>query len=143
MEYYLANINVAKVLTSKMDPGMQDFFDNINKVNQLADNSDGFIWRYDEDTDPLNNTLFGGDEFVVNFSVWKDIDSLYEFTYRSFHADIFRRKKEWFARLKEPTMALWYVPIGHIPTQKEASEKLHYIRIHGPSPISFNFKERF
>lgn len=33
---------------------------------------------------------------LVNMSVWRDVESLNQYVYRSAHVDIMRRRKEWF-----------------------------------------------
>lgn len=140
---HIATLKIAKKLAPKGDPIMQGFFDEIDGINRLADESDGFVWRYNEDIDPLDFTLFGGADFVVNFSVWESIDDLKDFTYKSAHGAVYRRKKEWFEKLTVPSMVLWRIAEGHIPTQKEASEKLLAIKQFGPKPEHFDFKNLF
>jgi hypothetical protein len=43
----------------------------------------------------------------------------------------------------EPMVVLWWVPVGHLPTTAEAKEKLEHLRVHGPTPQAFTFKQRF
>ena len=35
---------------------------------------------------------------LVNMSVWQDVESVNRYVYRSAHAEIMRRRREWFAR---------------------------------------------
>ena len=80
---------------------------------------------------------------IVNMSVWETIEGLFNFTYRSDHIDIFRRKGEWFNLMKESHLALWWVEEGKEPTPEEGKQKLKYIEQHGPTPIAFTFKKQF
>ncbi len=139
----MATLNNAKKLAPKGDPIMHGFFDKIDGINRLGDTSDGFLWRYNEDGNPLDSTLFGGANYIVNFSVWESINHLKNFTYESAHGAVYRRKKEWFEKLTVPSMVLWYIEEGHIPTQKEASEKLLAIQRFAPKPEHFDFKNLF
>jgi hypothetical protein len=76
-------------------------------------------------------------------SVWRNIDDLFAYTYRTAHAEYVRRRAEWFERLKEMHMAFWYIPAGHIPTVEETMDRIAHIREQGPSPHAFTFKRRF
>lgn len=80
---------------------------------------------------------------IVNLSVWRTIDELFAFTYRSAHTEYVRRRGEWFERMKELFLACWYVPAGHEPTVAEAMERIGHIRRHGPTPHAFTFKQRY
>jgi hypothetical protein len=46
---YLAQVNIAKMKAPIDDPVMQDFVDNLDSINALAEDSDGFIWRLKAD----------------------------------------------------------------------------------------------
>ena len=63
--------------------------------------------------------------------------------FRSAHSDIMKRRKEWFDRIADNYLVLWWVPTGHQPTEQEAGEKLQYLRQNGPSAQAFSFRERF
>ena len=121
----IAQINIAHSKAEKDDPIMADFYANIDRINALGKKSTGFVWLYDMDIDPLQESLFGGDAFVVNYSVWESVDALFDFTYKTAHAEIFRRRKEWFHKVDGFHMAIWYVKDGHQPSQQEAAEKLN------------------
>jgi hypothetical protein len=54
-----------------------------------------------------------------------------------------RRKKEWFKKMGEAYMVLWWVPVGHIPSIEEAAQKLNILREHGPTAEAFTFKKAF
>ena len=76
-------------------------------------------------------------------SVWQDMDSLFKFTYKSDHVEIFARRTEWFSKITDMHMAFWFVPKGHIPTPGEARERLEYLNAYGETPYVFTFKKRF
>jgi len=80
---------------------------------------------------------------IVNFTVWESVEALFEFTYRSDHVEMYRRRREWFEAPTETYIVLWWVPAGHIPTVEEADERLDYLRAHGPTPYAFTFKQRY
>jgi hypothetical protein len=76
-------------------------------------------------------------------SVWKDIKTLNQFVYRSDHVRIYKRRKEWFNKMAEMHMAMWYVEPGQMPAVRDAQERLIYIRNNGETPFAFSLKKRF
>jgi hypothetical protein len=123
---------------------MADFVNNLDRINALAESSEGFIWRLKDDANNATSIKIYGDDFlIVNMSVWKDIDSLFKFAYQTQHLEIFKRRSEWFEKMKDMHMALWYVEENHKPTIIEAEERLDYLRANGDTPFAFTFKKRF
>lgn len=143
MNYYLAQVNIAKMLAPLDDPIMQDFISSFDAINAIADNSEGFVWRMKDEDREEGAKIFQEDSLVINISVWEDIDSLFHYVYHSGHIDVFKRKKEWFKLIKLQHMAFWYVPKGYEPNFNDAKERLDYIRSHSATPYAFNFKSRF
>jgi Domain of unknown function (DUF3291) len=141
MEFYLAQINIAKMLAPIDSPVMADFVANLDNINTLAENSKGFVWRLrDESNNATAIKIFDDNFLIVNMSVWENREALFQFVYQSDHAEIFKRRKEWFEKMREMHMAQWYIPAGHLPTIAEAIERLNYLRNHGETPFSFSFK---
>ena len=142
--YNLAQVNIAKMLAPIDDPIMADFVNNLERINAIADRSEGFVWRLaDIENNALAIRAFEDDTLIINMSVWKDLESLFRFTYKTDHAEIFARRTEWFSRITDMHMVFWYIPVGHIPTPTEARQRLEYVNAHGESPYAFTFKKRF
>ena len=142
--YHLAELNIARGLGAMDDPVMADFVAQLDEINALAEASDGFVWRLkDESGNATDIQVFDDPLVIVNLSVWEDVESLHNYTYRSGHAKAFKRKKEWFSAFGKPHMVLWWVPAGHEPTAAEAKERLEYLQANGPSPYAFSFLKRF
>lgn len=142
--FHLAEINIAQMLAPLDDPIMKDFVDNLDRINALAEDSEGFVWRLQtEDGDATALRVFEDDKIIVNMSVWESIETLHSYVYRSDHTDIFRRRREWFEVMDQHVVVLWWVPEGHLPTVEEARERLDYIDEHGATPYAFTFKKRF
>ncbi len=140
---YLAQVNIAKRLAPLDDPIMQDFINNLDKINAIADSSDGFIWRLQNEDKDEAVSVFQDDSLVINMSVWENLDVLFNYTYNSGHIEVFKRKKEWFSKMKMMHMAFWYVPIGYEPTFQDANDRLVYLNKHGDTPFAFSFKNKF
>jgi hypothetical protein len=80
---------------------------------------------------------------LVNVSVWKDVDSLNAYVYSSAHVELMRRRREWFERMTEAYLVLWWVPQGHHPSINEALERLSLLRAQGPTAQAFTFRQPF
>ncbi|TMB98903.1 MAG: DUF3291 domain-containing protein [Chloroflexi bacterium] len=144
MESHLAQYNIARLVAALDDPRIADFVANLDRVNRLGDQSPGFAWRYQTEEGNSTSVRVRDDELIlVNFTVWESIEALFEFTYRSGHAEVYRRRREWFEAPREAHLVLWWVPAGHLPSLQEAEERLDHLRAHGPTPQAFTFKQRF
>ncbi len=142
--WHLAQVNVA-VLAAPLDSAqLAEFVANLDPVNALADGAEGFVWRLQtEDGDATAIRAFDDDRILVNMSVWRDVESLGGFVYRSGHLDVLRRRREWFHRMASASLALWWIPAGTRPTVEEAKRRLELLERHGPTPKAFTFKVPF
>jgi len=147
MNFHLAEVNVAYMRAPQDDPLLADFVARLDEINMLAERSPGFIWRYISDSRDPDAREYDDTMVLFNMSVWRDIDALHQFTYRTAHAELFAKRKKWFddamARMQSRSMALWWIPAGHIPTVEEAKHRMQQLTQQGPSPSAFTFKQRF
>ena len=109
----------------------------------MAEQSPGFVWRLQTDDGDATAIRPFGEKYLVNLSVWRDIESLHGFVYRSGHTEIMRRRKEWFEKMREAYSVLWWIPKRHRPTVEEAKARLETLETAGPSPEAFTFKHPF
>jgi Domain of unknown function (DUF3291) len=144
MEFHLAQLNIARMLAPIDSPLMADFVANLDGVNAIAESSNGFVWRLKDDSNNATSIrIFDDDFLIVNMSVWQSIDALFQFVYQSGHLDVFKRRSEWFEKMPEMHMVLWYIPKGHTPTVAEAVERLTFLRQQGETPYAFTFRKKF
>jgi hypothetical protein len=142
--YHLSQINIARMVAPLTDPVMADFVAGLAPINALADASPGFVWRFQTDQgDATSERPYDDDRVIINFSVWENLGSFREFVYRGAHAGIMKRRREWFERLTDSYLALWWVPASHRPTIAEAVERLEHLKQYGPSPHAFTLREPF
>ena len=142
--WHLAQINIARLLAPQGDPRVQPFFDELDRINALAEQSPGFIWRLVGDGNSATDIRPTVDpRLLVNLSTWADAESLFEFVYRTAHTKVMAGRKDWFERFDGHFMALWWVPEGHAPTVEEGLAKLWHLDRFGPTPQAFTFKARF
>jgi hypothetical protein len=144
MTPHLAQLNVAVPVGPRADPRMAGFYADLDRINAVADGWPGFVWRLVDDAgaDATSLRPFGGD-LMVNMSVWVSLEALREYTFRSGHLDVLRRRREWFVPLGETHAVLWWVARGHRPTLAEARERLELLRGSGPSAEAFTFRDTF
>ena len=142
--WHLAQINIAKLLKPEGDPSVQEFFDNLDRVNALAEQSDGFIWRLKDDNNNATSIqIFDRDDLLVNMSMWESVEALRAYVISDKHMTIMRRRAEWFFPPTEPTLVLWWQAVDKLPTVQLAESKLKQLRKLGPSPQAFDFKTQF
>ncbi len=140
--YHLAQVNIATMLAPLSDPTMADFVAQLQQINQIADISPGFVWRLQEDDGNATSLRAYEDERILfNLSVWESVAALSGYVYRSQHGAAMRDRRRWFAKSDLPTMALWWIPIGSLPTVPEAKARLEYLRQHGSTAYAFSFRQ--
>jgi hypothetical protein len=142
--YHLALYNIARMRAPLDSAELADFVELLDPLNQLADESPGFVWRLQsEDGSSTSIRPYDDDMILINLSTWETVEALREYTYRSAHAASMRRRREWFERHAEPYIALWWVPAGYSPTMYEGRERLEYLVAHGESAYAFTFRRPF
>jgi hypothetical protein len=144
-KHHIAQINVGRIKGVTInDPVMKEFVDNLDKVNQLAESSKGFVWRLkDDDNNATAFNPYNDEQIIINLSIWETIEDLEQFAFKSYHVEYLRRRREWFENYGKAYAALWWVPANHFPTITEAVNKLAYLQEHGASQQVFDFKKRF
>ncbi|MFN9212778.1 MAG: DUF3291 domain-containing protein [Betaproteobacteria bacterium] len=142
-QYELAQLNIATMKEPLDSPLMTDFVANLDRINALAEQAPGFVWRLQTEEGDATALRPLGENTLVNMSVWRDVQSLNDYVYRSAHVEIMRRRKEWFERMAQAWAVLWWVPSGHRPDVAEAAERLAELRAQGPTPRAFTFKQAY
>jgi hypothetical protein len=133
----LAHLNVARVRAPLGDPLMADFTNNIERINRLAEQSEGFVWRLEADGDGTYGMAAGAPDVILTLSVWESLAALRSFVFKSDHAGFLRRRREWFLPYGGPYVALWWLPDGTTPTLEDAFRRLANLTERGPSDEAF------
>ncbi|HAI37500.1 MULTISPECIES: DUF3291 domain-containing protein [unclassified Maribacter] len=144
-KYQLAQINISRMIGVNInDPIMKEFVDNLDKVNNLAEQSEGFVWRLkDENNDATSFNPYNDEQVIINISVWQSIASLETFVYKTVHTDFLKRRKEWFQKFGKVTTAMWWISEGDFPSVENAVEQLDYLQKNGPSQKIFDFRNKY
>jgi hypothetical protein len=62
------------------------------------------------------------------------VEALAVFVYSDRHRQVLMRRRQWFERMAEAYVALWWIPAGHRPTTAEAEGRVPPLREFGPTP---------
>lgn len=142
-DFHIAQFNIAKLLASLDDPQLAEFVGSLERINTIADESPGFIWRLKGESGDATSLRPLGEDVIVNMSVWRDVEALFDFVYRTQHAPVMAKRRQWFAKPDGPFVVLWWVRAGYRPTIADAQGRLAILGRKGPSPAAFTFKTRF
>lgn len=141
-DFHLAQFNIARLIAPMDAPEMADFLAFRDPLNNLAEDTPGFVWRPVSALEGSGEWPYGPD-VLINYSVWESREALWDYAYRSGHLEAMRRRREWFSRVAETYLVLWWVPAGHVPGAEECVERLELLRAQGPSPLAFTFRESY
>jgi Domain of unknown function (DUF3291) len=142
--FHLAHLNIARIKAPVEDPIMAGFIESLAALNTTAEQSPGFVWRLqDAHRDVGTIRPFGDNRVIINFSLWEDLASLYDFTYRSARVGVLTGRRQLFLRLSDMSITLWWVLAGYRPLIEEALARREYLKRHGPSPAAFTFAKTY
>jgi hypothetical protein len=141
----LAQFNIGRLRASLDSPQIADFKANLDRINEMADASPGFVWRLiaANDTGATSLHPYGDELVIVNLSVWRSIETVRGYVYHSEHLDFLRRRRDWFEKMAAEHQALWWMPDGMPPTLDEAMERLELVRRNGSAPEAFTFRDPY
>jgi hypothetical protein len=142
--YEIAQLNIGRAVGPLDGEQLAGFMGQLDEINALAEGSPGFVWRLKSDSGNATDIKISDDPLViVNLTVWRSVEDLFEFAYRSEHKGVFARRFEWFERWPGPNVVLWWQPVGTIPDVHDAVRRLELLSKEGPTPEAFSFKQRF
>ena len=131
---HFAQLNIGRFKGTLIDPWMKDFFVNVDRINAIAERMPGFIARITESS-PWDNDPY----MAVNMSVWKSPEALKKFVWETAHVQIYSRKAEFFEIIEGPSLVMWWVNEGELPTLIEGKERLEHLRTFGPDEYAFGW----
>ena len=145
MTYHLAQINIAEALAPLDSEIMSEFMNGLERINRLAEESEGFVWRLkgEAESNATDIEAFDNPLIIVNMSVWENLESLKVFTFHTDHVYFLRNRKQWFKKMDVPPYVLWWIPMGTVPSVEEGKKALQYLAEHGATKVAFDFKRCF
>jgi len=112
----------------------------LKRVNALAEQIEGFVWRLqDASGHAMNMTVYGDPTILPNLTLWENAQALERFVWQTLHGRFYRRRAGWFVPIETP-LVLWWVPVGHRPSLGEGVERLDHLTTHGPSAHAFGWE---
>jgi Domain of unknown function (DUF3291) len=142
--FHLAQVNIGRLRAPLEDPLIEGFRSQLERINAVAEQSPGFVWRLQTpEGDATSIRPFEDDTILVNMSVWESFEALHRYVYEGPHLQLLRDRRDWFLPFDGPMLALWWIPAGHIPTVDEAKQKLGELGRNGPTAAAFTFRTPF
>ena len=140
MTMHLAQFNIARIRYPLDDPRMAEFVENVKRVNALAEQIDGFVWRLqDASGHAMNMTVYDDPAILPNLTLWENAQALERFVWQTLHGRFYRRREEWFLAVETP-LVLWWVAAGHRPSLDEGVARLEQLTRQGPSAQAFGWE---
>jgi len=143
--YHLAHLNWGRLRYGWDDPRTAPFSNAIDTVNQIAERSDGFLWRLQDEAMEAEQVgpdgAFGGDPLVAStLSIWRDAASFVQFVRHTVHARFMTRAGEWFLP-GESGLVLWWCHKTARPTVQDGLMRHRMMCEIGPSSDAFGWAE--
>ena len=133
---------------------VQGFFDRVPGVYAAADESPGFVARWDPLLEPghawgevqIPKCLVDTNkptQMPATLSVWETLESVAAYAYRGAHREAVSRRQQWFKELGLPSHVIWWVADGSIPSWAEAAQRFDHLHGYGSTAFAFKFGEPF
>jgi hypothetical protein len=140
MTTQIAQLNIGRFRYRTDDPRMASFMANLDRINALAERSEGFVWRLKDESNNATAIRPANDpNMAVNLSVWESVEALERFVWATVHKQFYNRKGDWFEKFSTPHFVMWPVPAEHIPDLAEAMERLEHLASRGDSDFAFGW----
>ena len=137
---HLAQLNIGRIVAPIDDPRMAGFANNLDRINALAERSEGFVWRLTGAGNDATDITWTDDPLLIpNLSVWTTVDALSTFVFHTIHKQFYGRRAAWFAPMDRPHFVMWWVPAGHLPTLDDALDRLDALTRDGDGPSAFGW----
>ena len=137
---HLAQINVARLTYGPDDRRSAGFMRNLEKVNGIAEQSPGFVWRLKDEGGGATVKGYDDPHIIINLSVWRSAEALEQFVWQTVHRDFYANKRKWFDAAEQPYLAMWWIATGTLPTLQDGIGRLDDLRLNGPSNRSFGWE---
>jgi hypothetical protein len=140
MTGHIAQLNIGRFRYPSDDPRMATFMTNLDRLNALAERSDGFVWRLkDESNNATAIRPTSEPTTAVNLSVWESVEALERFVWATVHKRFYNRKGDWFEKHATPHFVMWPIPPRYVPDLEEAMGRLAHLTAHGDSDFAFGW----
>jgi hypothetical protein len=137
---HLAQFNVARIRYPLDDPRMAEFLDNVDRVNKLAEQIEGFVWRLQDDSGhAMNMRVYDDPTILPNLTLWRNAEALERFVWQTVHGRFYRRRETWFVPMETP-LVMWWVAADERPTMTEGVRRRDRLIAEGPNEYAFGWE---
>jgi hypothetical protein len=137
---HLAEFNIARIRYPLDDPRMAEFVDNVDRVNKLTEQIEGFVWRLQDDSGhAMNMRVYDDPTILPNLTLWENEQALERFVWQTLHGRFYLRRETWFERIETP-LVMWWVKAGERPDMAEGERRRDHLIAHGPSDYAFGWE---
>jgi len=126
-------------------PTSREFYEMGYKVMRQASVSGHLIEEFSLDGVPIPEEAKGIGYPVLTLTVWKSLQSLYQFTYSGKHSQSLRNRSRWMELYEEKHLSyvVWWTEMVRDVSWEEAFRRYNHYIEHGPTPFAFDFKHAF
>lgn len=135
----LCQFNIGQIRYPLTDKRMKGFVENVDRVNRLADESPGFIWRLqDSSGHAMNMRVYDDPTILPNLTMWFDLRCLKDFLNLTIHKKFFDNRRKWFLPLEAPNI-MWWGDDDNKPTLLEGVKRRDYYLNNGETEHAWTF----
>lgn len=138
----IASFNRGRLVADWDDPAVAGFTGNLDRVNALAEQSPGFVWRMgaeEMEAAQMGAALGPDPRLASTLAVWESVEVLRHFVFATLHGRFVARRHEWFEKSSAPAHVMWRIPAGHRPAIAEAVERIERLERDGAGPEAFDW----
>ncbi|PFO09378.1 hypothetical protein COJ85_01870 [Bacillus sp. AFS076308] len=143
---FVAIYTVGRLKHPYEHPASREFFEVGYDVIRQAVKSGNLIKEFSPNGVPFPEEAIPGDgDPILTLTVWKNLQSLYRFTYSGQHKQALRDRNKWIGphQEKQPTYVLWWAEKVKEVSWEEAFKRYNYYIQNGPTPFAFDYKHAF
>jgi len=136
----IVSYNLAVMTHPRSDPRMDGFFDNVERMNDLADRSPGFIWRLKSFVTEDSRAAQVAGTTLTTMSVWASPQALGDYVFNTVHVQFYLKRRQWFDAIKRSYFIMWEHNADQWPDEDEALERLSHYEAEGASDRAFGWE---
>lgn len=126
-------------------PASREFYQVGNDVYRQATRS-GLVEMFSSEgvTFP-EEAVKGNGSPILTLTIWRDLVSLYRFTYSGKHMQALKNRSRWMEPYpnKHQSYVVWWTEMVKDVSWEEAFRRYNHYMMHGSTPFAFDFKSAF
>lgn len=127
-------------------PASRNFFKVGDEVFRQATKSGQLVEAFSSDGVSIPEESIKGEGYpVITLTVWRNLQSLFRFTYSDQHRQALRDKSKWMEAYQEKHLSyvVWWTENLNDVSWEEAFNRYSYYIQHGSTPFAFDFKQAY